>query len=423
MYFFYFYPVATDQQTRRRPLLSFALMAVMIGTFLWYRYFPGLLPLHPAELIFFPGHGSPWTVVTALFLHADWLHLLGNLVYIQAFGPVLEDRLGHARFLLYFLILGVFGNLAHGVAAATGWLGAAGVGVLGASGAIAGLLSFCLVRLPGAGVTIAWWLFAPLMGQNRAGKTRVPVIAAVGFWLMLQVVQSLVATETGALVSYGAHLGGFAMGLLLALAMGQRHEGRADAKRQAAQDYFRDGAYYASAGAWTEYIELHPEDLDARLELARAQTLSGQSGPARANYQRVFKHLLERKDVAGALEVFSEAGRNGASQTFLTPDELNLVAYYREKQLDHAGAADVYSQIHASFPDTVTGQRALVRAITLLDGAVGDRERAQELFELACREMPPGRWRDYLEAEFKDRAAPCAVGGADRPGRSGESGS
>ncbi|PIE75762.1 hypothetical protein CSA17_05775 [bacterium DOLJORAL78_65_58] len=273
LYFLYFYPLGLAGDARRQPVLTFGLALLMTGAFVWLRYFPDRLPLDPAQLIFYPGNSRLHTVATAIFLHSGWLHLLGNLVYFYVFGAALEARLGRSLFLAVFLILGVFGNLAHGLVAALGWLGQYGVGVLGASGAIAGLLGMALIRFRSSQVEIGWWLFAPLLGQNKVGRTPLPVPVAVGLWLGLQVVHSLVATEAGASVSYGAHLGGFGMGLVLAMLLGQWRLGTAEGHARRARRYFRRGAYHAAEGEWVAYLGLQPGDLEARLELATLELL------------------------------------------------------------------------------------------------------------------------------------------------------
>jgi membrane associated rhomboid family serine protease len=278
MYFFYFYPLGLDRRRTRLPVLSGLLMALMAVAFLWIDFFPDRGPCSPYDLVFQPGTGSPLTALTAVFLHGGWMHLLGNLLYLQVFGPPLEDRLGSLRFLLYFLILGVGGNLAHGLTAALDLLGQGGSGVMGASGAIAGLLAFSLVRFLDARVEVAWWVLAPLGGQNKAGRSRIPLAAAVGFWLLLQIVQALLASETGANVSFGAHFGGFGLGLALALMLGELDAGRTEAIGARARRYFQEGQFHAAVGAWTEFLNRSPDDLDARLELARAQKLCFQEG-------------------------------------------------------------------------------------------------------------------------------------------------
>ena len=407
MYFCYFYPLGLDRPRRGRPVVTRALEAVMVLAFLWLRYAPDLGPVRPWSLVFFPGNEAPWTVVTAVFLHLGWLHLLGNLVYFHVFGPALESRLGGPRFLVYLLMMGVAGNTVHGVVAAMGWLGQGGLGVLGASGAIAGLLALSLVRFYDARVQVGWWVFAPLGGQNRAGRSEVPVAVAVGAWLLLQVVQAVVASETGSTTSFGAHFGGFAMGLLLGLAMGQFREARAESRAAAARRYQRRGQVHAAVGAWLEYLALLPGDEEARLELARARALAGQHAAAGADYRWVFNRLVGRGDVPGALAVHREVERGPGALVF-RPDELARVAYYREKTGDERGALDAYESLFWSYPDHPEGHRALVRVIVLLHGKLADPARSRRFLAEAAHRLPRGGWRSFLEREFSLAPAPHA---------------
>ncbi len=405
MYFFYFYPLGLDRRRTRLPVLSGLLMASMVVAFLWVRYFPDRGPCSPYELVFQPGSGSPLTALTAIFLHGSWMHLLGNLLYLQVFGPPLEDRLGHGKFLIYFLIMGVGGNLVHGLTSALDLLGQGGSGVMGASGAIAGLLAFSLLRFYDARVEVAWWVLAPLGGHNKAGRSRIPLAAAVGFWLLLQVVQALLATETGANVSFGAHFGGFALGLALAFLMGGLEAGRTEAVGARAGRYFQAGQFHAAVGAWTEYLVRSPGDLTARLELARAQKLCRHDGKSSDNFRRVFQILLEAGRIPEALEVFEEASR-GLDGHWLAPADLAKAAYYKEKQLDYTGALKAYRQLHEAYPDHPEGQRALVRVIVLYHGKVADSDQARQWLRRARYQMPPGSWREYLEREFRMEEEP-----------------
>lgn len=405
MYFFYFYPLGLDRSRTRLPVLSVFLMALMTVAFLWAQYVPHRGPCSPYELVFQPGYGSSLTVVSAIFLHGGWMHLLGNLLYLQVFGPPLEDRLGPLRFLVYFLILGVGGNLVHGLTSALDLLGQGGAGVMGASGAIAGLLAFSLVRFHDARVEVAWWVLAPLGGHNKAGRSRIPLAAAVGFWLLLQIVQALLASETGANISFGAHFGGFALGLTLALVMGQLSAGKTEAIAARAKRYFGAGQFHAAAGSWTEYLNRSGEDLAARLELARAQKLCRQEGESLGNFRQVFHVLLAAGRIPEALEVFDEASR-GRGGHWLSPGDLAKVAYYKEKQLDYRGALEAYRQLQEAYPDHPEGQRALVRVIVLYHGKVADLQQARKWLRRAWYQMPQGSWRDYLEREFRLAEAP-----------------
>ncbi len=408
MYFFYFYPLGLDCRLDRRPVLTWLLMALMTVAFIWMKYFPDLLSLDPWNLVFFPGDGAPWTVTTSIFMHTGWFHLLGNLLYFYVFGPPLEDRLGPWKFGLYFLLLGNFGNLVHGVISALDLLGQGGLGVMGASGAIAGMLSFSLVRFYDSRVEVAWWVFAPLAGQNKAGKSLVPLVAAVVLWLLLQIVQAAVAGETGTRISFGAHFGGFALGLIMALALGELKAGRAEAARSRAHRYFKAGHFHAAAGAWSEFLIQVPDDFEARLELARSLKVSGQVDEAATLFRRGFRNLLAAGRVDEALAVYDEATRSELDLK-LTPDDLGKVAIFKEKQLDYSGALDAYRRLYETYPQHPQGQRALVRVIVLCHGKVGDAEAADRWLQEAWRCLPPGSWRSFLEREFKLAAEPCAA--------------
>ncbi len=403
MYFFYFYPLGLDCKRVRRPWLTWSLMALMVVAFLWVKYFPNAGPVRPWQLVFFPGNGAPWTALTAIWLHGGWLHLLGNLIYFHVFAPPLEDRLGRPAFLIYLLMFGVFGNLVHGLVSLYGLLGQRGMGVLGASGAIAGLLAFSLVRFYDSKVEVGWWVFAPLGGQNRAGRSRIPVVAAAGLWLLLQVVQSLTATEAGASVSYGAHFGGFTMGLLLAFGLGHLRQGQTESCRNRAERYFLEGHYHAAAGEWTDYLQRVPGDIEGRLGLARALQFSGQIGNARGLYQGLFDEYIAAGSVPDALEVYREASRGQGAACF-DPDSLARVAYYEEKQMNYEAAADALQHLYESYPGHLQSQRALVRLVVLYRGKLENPKLASWWYEEALRSMPEGAWRDYLEEELSAAA-------------------
>ncbi len=414
MYFFYFFPVGIDRPARRRPWLTWGLMATMSVVYAWQRWLAWPLGIDPLDLAFFPGGSAAWTVATAIFLHGSWLHLLGNLLYLHVLAPPLEDRLGRPALLGLFLLLGVGGNLAHGIVSALGLFGQGGLGVLGASGAIAGLMALTVLRLYSARVVIAWWLFAPIGGQNRVGRAPVPVPWAVPLWILLQVTQMLLAPHTGNTVSFGAHLGGFGLGLALGLLTGELRAGRFEAAAARGRRYFRDGHYLAAAGAWTEALELHPGDREALLELARSQHVAGRTAEAAAAWRRLWDlHRRERR-VDAALAVYDEACRAGRAD-LLSPAEMAEAARFKELQLDYRGALDVYRRLYELHPEDPHGQRALVRVIVLCRGRAHDAEGAERWLAEAGRALPSGPWREYLEREFSLPAATGEGAPAGRP--------
>ncbi len=399
MYFFFFFPVGLDRGVRRRPVLSISMMAVFTVAFLWLHYLPWLWSFNPWNLVYFPGSGAPLAIVSAVLMHNGWAHLLGNLLYFWVFAPALESRLGAGRFLLYFLIWGVAGNLVHGLVSVLGLFGQGGLGVMGASGAIAGMMGFSLLRLRGARIDVAWWVLAPLVGQNRAGRSSLPLIVGVLLWIGWQVVQASLAPLTGSTVSFGAHLGGFGMGILLALILGGAREGRAESYLAKGQRYMRNGDFHAAAGEFTMYLGMRPNCSEGMLELARTLQLTEQVDDASRWYRAAFDQGLVAGDVGGLLDVYGEWLRQSGAEA-IEPEVLSRVAHYQEMQLDDLGALETYRLLQEAHSEHPLGQRALVRIIVLASGKAHNPEVAQEYLKRAHATLPRGSWRHFLEREF-----------------------
>ena len=145
------------------------------------------------------------TLVTSMFLHAGVLHVAGNMLYLFIFGPAVEERLGHLRFLAFYLIAGIVAGLAT-IAMAP----AAQVAVIGASGAIAGVLGAYLVLFPGARITTILPIFVFIQ------FVRIPAIFYLLLWFAVQLYAGLASGTAGPLVggvAWWAHVGGFLFGV------------------------------------------------------------------------------------------------------------------------------------------------------------------------------------------------------------------
>jgi len=153
-----------------------------------------------------PGAFLWTTVLTSMFIHAGWLHFLGNMLYLWIFGDNVEDRLGHFRYLLFYLVCGMVAGLAHV------WIHPSSmVPTLGASGAIAGVMGAYFVLYPHSQILTLIPLFIFYMRV-----VEVPAIVFLGIWFVLQFLSGAAAAgaDSGG-VAVWAHVGGFVAGLLL----------------------------------------------------------------------------------------------------------------------------------------------------------------------------------------------------------------
>jgi membrane associated rhomboid family serine protease len=167
--------------------------------------------LVPADVLGAEGRAALVTVLTSTFLHASWLHLLSNLLYLGVFGLPVERRVGPARFTVLYAVSAVAGSLAYMVAQPE-----SSTPAVGASGAIAGVIAAHLVLFPGATLgTFAPVLFLPVVETA-------PTLLLLLLWLATQVFSSVASLTTSTGIAWWAHLGGFATGLVLAPVLRKR---------------------------------------------------------------------------------------------------------------------------------------------------------------------------------------------------------
>ena len=215
-------PLYDDVPHERPPLVVTGLIIANVLAFLWLTLLPApaqagaiaSLAVTPAVDLRGLQHGLPsaaWPFVTSLFLHGSWLHLGGNMLFLHIFGDNVEDRLGHAGFLLFYLLTGCGASLCHALMNPASHLPS-----LGASGAIAGVLA-------------AYWLFYPRARVFTlvflgifVTTVRLPAAVYLPIWFALQALMGLVSLgspDAAGGVAYWAHIGGFALGLVLAKLM------------------------------------------------------------------------------------------------------------------------------------------------------------------------------------------------------------
>ena len=156
--------------------------------------------------------GDFLTLFTSMFMHAGWLHLGGNMLYLWIFGDNVEDRFGHIKFAIFYLLCGLAATVAQ-LAFSLG----SNVPNLGASGAIAGVLGAYILLFPQEKVKV-------LQGQQ---VIQVPALIVIGIWIVLQFfsgIGSIANTAQTGGVAYMAHIGGFLAGFALTFLFGGRRE-------------------------------------------------------------------------------------------------------------------------------------------------------------------------------------------------------
>ncbi len=214
-------PLSDHNPSRTVPVVNYLLIAANVLIFFWelslgpnierdlflVSFVPARFwaaPLYPPNLI---------RILISMFLHGGWLHLGGNMLYLWIFGDNIEDRLGHLKYVIFYLLCGLIATLSHALMLPDSRLPS-----IGASGAIAGVLGAYIVLFPRARVTTLIPIFVFITIRE------LPAILVLGLWFVLQFfvgVTSIGASpEATGGVAVFAHIGGFIAGMILVLLMG-----------------------------------------------------------------------------------------------------------------------------------------------------------------------------------------------------------
>jgi len=192
-----------SRRTRRFPVVT--VLLIVVNAFVFFLELSGGDPFVltwsaiPRQIV----HGHHWiTLLTSMFMHASWMHIIGNMVYLWAFGPEIEDAMGSGRYLIFYLAGGLVAMMAQVLGSPN-----SAVPSLGASGAIAAVMGAFLVTYPRDRIKSLLFFFIFFR------ITYIPAILLIGFWFLIQLFNfgSVANVQNGG-VAYLAHIGGFLFG-------------------------------------------------------------------------------------------------------------------------------------------------------------------------------------------------------------------
>ena len=220
-------PLRDDNPTSITPFVTYAFIAACVLAFLWQMSLGdkgfeaavlalGVTPAIllgdarlPPELYLVPPVA---TVFSSMFLHGGFMHLAGNMLYLWIFGNNVEDSMGHVRFVIFYLLCGIAAVLAQA------WPNPdSTIPMIGASGAISGVLGAYLLLFPRAHVLV----LIPLGMFSR--MVPLPAMVVLGFWFVLQLISTALSDASQGGVAFGAHIGGFVTGMILIPVFKYRH--------------------------------------------------------------------------------------------------------------------------------------------------------------------------------------------------------
>lgn len=215
----FFFPFADENPTTKKPIVSWSIIFICSLIFLNYIFeqeyikeqiflsfgmIPAILFGHSelsSSLKVVPGFIS---IITSMFLHGGWMHLIGNMTYLYIFGDNVEETLGKTKFIIFYLLTGGFAALSQSILDTDST-----IPMIGASGAIAGVLGAYLVLFPKAKIKVFFWFIIFF----KVFKIRAFIV--LGGWIFIQFLSFSGNDLNSGGVAYAAHIGGFISGVIL----------------------------------------------------------------------------------------------------------------------------------------------------------------------------------------------------------------
>ncbi len=401
---FLFVPYGLEElDLRRRPLVTYLLTGMNVAVFL------GTVFLGAArrdilfmEFGFIPEEWQrTYPFITSMFLHAGWMHIIGNMYFLWLFGRAVEDRLGALRYGAFYLAAGVVAGLAH---LATTPEFFSDIPCVGASGAVSGILGALMVMAPSARVNCfyCWFLFLrPIMGS-----VRVPAVVFLGGWFLIQLLYglSLGDAASGAVgVAFWAHIGGFTFGALAAGSPKLLARGRSSLRRRRReQDFSRALQALREGNLQAAREEL--ERLDAMgwgcstLDLALARALAGSSSRDEAVRRtlRALRAAEEEKDRGTTIDAYLLLSAVGAGDEMSFHDHLAVGMSYAVCGMKDE-AITVLLRGLEKHPGT-EGTDLILYELGELYRESGNEERARDAYGLILKLHPESRL--YSSAQY-----------------------
>ena len=212
-------PLQDDNPTERPPIVTITIIAACTLVFAYqltlsekpgevfafqYGAIPAVIFSHaalPHDIVSIP---APLTLITSMFLHGGWMHLLGNMLYLWIFGNNIEEAMGHLKFAVFYILCGILAALSHALTDP-----ASQIPMVGASGAISAILGAYLLLYPRARVLV-------LIPPPFFGTTYVPAVIVLGVWFLGQLYSGGISLGShGGGIAFFAHIGGFVAGMAL----------------------------------------------------------------------------------------------------------------------------------------------------------------------------------------------------------------
>lgn len=394
---FFFIPYGTDRPPRHFPYATCSLIAVNVLV-----YLAQLSAADPEGIVrrfaFRPDNPNLVSWFTYMFLHGSIMHLGGNMLYLWLFGGGVECALGWWLFLPTYLLAGCVAMLLHFlIVTAVDPLGAS-VPMVGASGAIAGILGIYALRFYQTKVRV-WYVFF-----IRMGTVEVASMWFIGFWIAGQlwtaVNSTFISPGHGEGVAYWAHIGGFGLGMLYALLINLQSEGKTEYVMEDAQNSYTAGSFARALQLSDEILRREPGNQEARRLKALAATHHGNEDIAMQELEALLRHAVKQRDHEQVGNVYREMQALRSDSPSNAALLLSVATSLSSMQQAEEALA-VYQKITSGFPQSAEAETATIRCSQLYLTNMNMPQQAIQILEGFIHRYPQSQWLDFAQQSLR----------------------
>ncbi len=374
---------------------------------------------HPFQKYgYIPGKSSIFNLITCMFVHSGWLHLIGNMLFLYLAGCSIEDLWGRPLYIGFYLTSGIAATLVHVLKFSDSV-----EPLVGASGAIAGLMGAFLFRLYKTKIRFFYILIIFL--RPKWGTFEAPAYVMLPLWLVQQVFFAAISDESAG-VAFWAHIGGFLFGFIVAFAMKmarieEKFIAPAIEKRVSlaqnpdflrAMELSEKGDYPDALILLEKVVRKEPNHIDAYMEMRRIAEIKRDSSLYSKYSASVFEILYRNRDWDLLQDLYSQYQSDRRDEILPAKTFFSLASFFEETQ-DFAAAEKHYIDLIQNYPDDAFAMKGASKLSRLYFDKLQDREKGiAEFWRSYHHPLSSDQWRSALQTDMKRYDIPDSRGKA-----------
>jgi membrane associated rhomboid family serine protease len=388
-----FIPVGTNLKLKKIP---FATIGLLLINWLVYAFTHGLY--YKTDFLIWryfylqPGEPYPWQLITSMFFHGSFWHLLGNSVFLWIFGIYVEDKVGWKQYLFLYFLTGIAAGLIHSTMTGLWMRDQLTIPTLGASGAISGIMGVYLYRCYYSKIKLLFFFVLPV---------QIPAVIFLGFWFIRDFLGGIAAIKgIHQNVAFWAHVGGFLSGLATSKYLKYEGQAKREKLEHAVRKHLgtREG-YAEGIMAAEQLLQTDANNPQLHLKMAQAKSAMGGSREGKEHYQQAIKLMLDT-DREKVVEVFVEYWKKYL--TIMEPQQQLRVSRLLARSGNTSLArTTLEAMINSNYPPDRSMEAAYLDLAKLYEQELKQYDLARAVYHQYMKKFPQSEQRAFVENKLR----------------------